>query len=369
MASQISANWNSANGINASLISNRYFYSQSRESNLWGIKSSPYVVLKPKGNGVVDVYKEMYWSNLGDKSEVPQIFVIEKELQYGTWATQLGNLLTQANNLLGGGSGINNSSVDTFVQLYAAENTGFYYNFPWLLKNGDSIRAIENTWESTQGLGDFLTGASPSMGDNVIGKVLGSAVGAVIGSYTPGFGFEDTKQYSATTQQSITISFPLYNTIDLESAFNHFSFVNLFTFQCLKTRTSLMSYIPPKIYEVDANSIGGVYMAAAVVSNFKVDSIGTTRRMSEWSGFGPQEILIPEAYKVTITFTDLLSQSSNVFAGALGGTKVRVTNADTVLNAGGNFLQTANTELENLGGNLADRTGLTDFLVDKNLVP
>lgn len=331
----VSSDWSSANGINSSMVGNRYFYTESREANFLGITSSPYVVLRPSGNGVVDIYREMYWANLGDKSEVPQIFVTEKELQYGTWATQLGNILKQTDNLFGKG-GANASTVDSFVQLYAAENTGFYYNFPWLLKNGDSIRNIENSWETTQGLGDFFsTSTKGAAGGGVgaaVGSIIGATVGAVVGAYTPGFGFEDTKQYSSTSQQSITITFPLYNTIDIESAFNHFSFVNLFTFQSLKTRTSLMSYIPPKIYEVDAYSVGGVYMAAAVVSNFKVDSIGTTRRMTEWAGFGPKEILIPEAYRISITFTDLLSQSSNVFAGALGGTKIKVTDGGDVFN-------------------------------------
>jgi hypothetical protein len=333
------------------LSSNRYYYSETKTASLFGVSSSPYVKLKPSGDGLVDVYETMYWSNLGNKTEVPRIFVTEKELQYGTWATQLSNLLTQLDNLLGRG-GTTNSNIDSFVQLYAAENTGFYYNFPWLLKNGDSIRNIENTWQSTQGLGDFLTSGSVGKTDNFAAKAIGSIAGAVIGSVTPGFGFEDTKQYGSTSPQSVTISFPLYNTIDLESAFNHFSFVNLFTFQCLKTRTSLMSYIPPKIYEVDGGSLGGLYMAAAIVSNFKVDSIGTTRRMTEWSGFGAGEVLIPEAYKVTITFTDLLSQSSNVFAGALGASKIHVATGANPFTGetGARIIEGGRTALENAGG-------------------
>jgi hypothetical protein len=366
----ISSDWSSANGINTSNIGNRYFYTESREANFLGITSSPYVVLKPSGNGVVDVFREMYWANLGDKSEVPQVFVTEKELQYGTWATQLGNILKQTDNLFGKG-GANASTVDSFVQLYAAENTGFYYNFPWLLKNGDSIRNIDNQWETSQGLGDFFSTSTKNTGGiaGAIGSIAGAVVGAAVGAFTPGFGFEDTKQYSSTSQQTITISFPLYNTIDIESAFNHFSFVNLFTFQCLKTRTSLMSYIPPKIYEVDAYSVGGVYMAAAVVSNFKVDSIGTTRRMTEWAGFGPKEILIPEAYRITITFTDLLSQSSNVFAGALGGTKIKVTDGGDVFNdirgTGNNILQGIDTRMGQLGGYVEEKTGVAGYVLDK----
>jgi hypothetical protein len=340
----------SASGIATAMASNPYFTTEAKQVNIGGLTSSSYVVLRPKNgsSSVVDVYRSMAWSNLGKKDEVPQVFVTEKELQYGAWATQISNLIEQGANLY------NNGRVDSFVQLYAAKNTGFYYNFPWLLKNGDNIRSIENSWNSIQGLGDFLSSSAKSS-DSTAGKIFGAAVGISTGLFTPGFGFEDTKQYESTSQQQLTITFPLYNTIDLELAFKHFSFVNLFTFQNLKTRTTLMSFIPPKIYEVDAYSVGGIYMAAAVVSNFKVDSIGTTRRMSEWTQFGPREILIPEAYRVTITFTDLLSQSSNVFAGALGGNKIQVTNAGAPIAAAADTI--TNFAEENLPTLAVNTTG------------
>jgi hypothetical protein len=74
-------------------------------------------------------------------------------------------------------------------------------------------------------------------------------------------------------------------------------------------------------------------MAAAYISNLKIDSIGTTRRMTDFSTFGPTEIIIPEAYKITITFTDLVSPSANIFAGTLGGSKIEVTNIDPTIQA------------------------------------
>jgi hypothetical protein len=318
----VASNQGFSSGINAAMVENEYFSAHSEkiiDSKL--LRSSPYTVLKPK-NGMVDVHADMYWSNMGNKSEVPNVFVIERELKYGAWAAELANILK-----LGGQIGTN-TDVDTFMQLYAAEETGFYYNFPWLLKSGDNIRSIENSWSSITGLTKALTTSSKSNSKDagLLDTIIPAAIGVATGAITPGFGFEETKQYDGTSQQTLTVSFPLYNTIDIRSALRHFNFVNLFTFQNLKTRTSLMSYIPPKIYTVDAYSLGGIYMSAAYVSNFKVDSIGTTRKMTEWGIWGNAGVLIPEAYKVTITFTDLLSQSSNVFAGTLGGNKVQVTN-------------------------------------------
>jgi hypothetical protein len=324
-----------SSGVNSSFTGNKYFTAEDKNFNFLNINNSAYTVLKPQGGkAVVDVWRDMYWSNLGDKSEVPQIFVTEKELQYGSWATQLSNLLTEGGNFLSQiANASNGKNMDVFLQLYNAKNTGFFYNFPWLLKNGDNLRSITSSWDNAQGMASLFGGSGSNTKSTTTGDIIGAGVGAVAGALTPGFGFEDTKQYASTSQQVLSITFPLYNTLDLESAFRHFSFVNLFTFQNLKTRTSLMTYIPPKIYEVDSYAVGGIYMAAAYVSDFKVDSIGTTRAMSDWYAYGPSNILMPEAYKVTIQFTDLLSQSSNVFAGTMGGVKVQITDAAEVTQA------------------------------------
>jgi hypothetical protein len=315
-----------ANGINQAM-NNPYFTAEQIDKAFLGM-STPYVNLKPKGgNSIrVDVWNDMYWTTADDNEETPAIFVEEKVLQFGTWATQMANLLTETSNFAYNPATSKSFTTDTFLNLYAATPTGFSYNFPWLLKSGDNIRSINNSWGESKGLGDMLGNMSGG-GDSKKGDIIGSMVGLGIQAMTPGFGFEDTKQYNSTDAQSLTITFPLYNTLDLPSAYKHFSFVQLFTFQNLKTRTSLMSFIPPKIYNVDSYAVGGIYMAAAYVSNFKVDSIGTTRAMSDWYSNGADNILMPEAYKVSITFTDLLSQSSNVFAGTMGGKKITITNA------------------------------------------
>ena len=339
-----------ASGINQTM-NNPYFTAKQENKGFLNM-STPYVNLISKGK-VVDVWGDMYWTTADDTEETPAIFVQEKVLQYGTWATQLANILTETNNVIGGNPNASGShTTDTFLNLYAATDTGFNYNFPWLLKSGDNIRSITNGWSKSEGLGGML-GSMAGGGDSKGGDTIGSMVGLGIQAMTPGFGFEDTKQYGTTDDQSLTISFPLYNTLNLESAYKHFSFVQLFTFQNLKTRTSLMSFIPPKIYTVDSYAVGGIYMAAAVVSNFKVDSIGTTRAMSDWYSYGTNNILMPEAYKVSITFTDLLSQSSNVFAGTMGGKRITITNAQSPIEA----LKNAPTAIANGSKQLANGAG------------
>jgi hypothetical protein len=344
-------------GIGKAFSSNKFFTVDYKQMSIFGFDNlaKPYPKLTPKGGGVVDVVNTMYWKNNGSTDEVPSVWVTERELKYGMWTANLLQFIEQGTNFFSGLFG--DKSVDTYLQLYASEKTGFSYNFPFLLKNGDNIRTVSNEWSKASGLGDALKGAAGA-GSGAMGKyanVGGAVVGAAIGTITPGFGFEETYQYANTNLNEVTVTFPLYNTISLESAFDHYTFVQLFTFQNLKTRTSLMTYIPPKIYTVDTFSLGGVYMAAAFVSSFKIDSIGTTRKMKDFSKFGPSEILIPEAYKVSITFRDLVSQSSNIFAGAIGGSKIEVSNISpqvkSTVGLAENFINT------NIGGNLQSLGG------------
>jgi hypothetical protein len=271
-------------------------------------------------SGLIDIKNKLRWKNYGSTDEVPSIIATEYELEYGTWARNIAALFnvggSVVNNLLGGiGDG---SKVDPYIQMYASKKTGFTYNFPWLLKNGDNIRTISSSWGE-----NATSGAIRGIVD--VGRTIGGSVAAGIMGAT-NVGFEQIQEYKETTAQELTISFPLYNTGTVGEIFDHYSFVSLFTFQNLKTRTSLMTYIAPKLYSLDSGGLGGVYWPVAYVSNLKIDSIGTTRNLSDFGGFSNQGILVPEAYKVTITFKELLPQSSNIFAGSIGGKKIQVTN-------------------------------------------
>jgi hypothetical protein len=327
-----------AAGVNAAFASNKFFRAEEKTTSPGGISlGNGYVVLKPKGGevGIVDVLNTMKWKNNGSNDEVPSIWATEFELKFGTTATNLVQLLTQGKNVyqvlknkfLTGDNP--NASLDTFLTMYASNRTGFAYNFPYLNTNA-GLKKVTNNWGAEKSLLESIgSGGESSAGSKL--DMVASVAGAATSFFTPKFGFEEVQSFQGTSQQSLTISFPLYNTIDIDSAFDHYSFVNLLTFQNLKTRTTMMSYIPPKIYTVDSFSLGGIYMAAAYISDLSIESIGTTRKMDIFKDFGSREVLIPEAYKITITFTDLVSQSSNVFAATMGAKKVDVISINKTL--------------------------------------
>lgn len=276
--------------------------------------------LKPGSfGGNIDVVNKFRWSNsVSDKTEVPSITLTEYELAFGTWFTNLVRVAQGISNA------VQKGTLDPYIPLYNVADTGgtgFKYRLPYLLGDGGKIRDIKNQWsEFSGGINNmFDTGKD---GDGGFFNKIGQGVGFAIGAISPGVGFEQLYEYKNTALETITVTFPLYNTISLEDAKLNFDFVNLITFQNLKSRTSFLTFVPPKIYTVQtSNCLGGLYWPVAIISNIAVESIGTTRELRE---FGGTPLLIPEAYKVSLSIMQLVPNSSNIFEGAIGGQKVNV---------------------------------------------
>jgi hypothetical protein len=280
------------------------------------------------GDGYIDIVKDFYWKNnvSNNIDEVPSVTLKEYTLKYGMWANNLASIINQATQFAS-----NKTNLDPYSTLYFGEPTGFNYRLPYLLKSGSSIRGdVSNKWsEISNPIGDIL-GAVPVVGSSLkrAGDLIQTQVQNAANFLTPGYGAEKVYNFAGTTPKSILITFPLYNTYNEESAMRNFSFVNLLSIQNLKTRTSYLTYIPPKLYTVDSNLLGGIYIPVAFISNLKIDSIGTTRKINEYTADNSRNgVLIPEAYRVSISLTEILPESSNIMMGALGGDKVQVFNA------------------------------------------
>lgn len=281
----------------------------------------------------VDVFSNHYWRNNKNSNpyETPSVVLTEYSLRFGTTVTNIAQAFKFTNDLYQYAA--NSEYIDPYQTLYYGDPTKFKYVLPYLIKDGDSIRGTtNNNWTKIQGVGGFINDVQKQLesGGGDISKaiaegIVGIKAGvSVLESTVAGFGLEDTYKFNNTNRKRIKISFPLYNTFDVKSAFDNFSFVTLFGLQNLKLRTTWLTYIPPKIYSIDGIGIGNLYMPAAYVSSYNISSIGTTRRLSEYGLDGYGGILIPEAYKVDIEFTELVPESTNIMTGSLGGDKVNV---------------------------------------------
>jgi hypothetical protein len=298
-----------------------FFYINTVTTTTKGVTVS-YPKAEPNSLGtVLDVLNKFRWKNSGSVAEVPSLFLTEYSLDYGSYSANIARLLEGVSQAAAG-------SLDPYQVLYQADLTGFHYNLPYLVKPGTTLRgSISNSWkDSTQDIGNMAQDAFKAVGGGEAYKLLAGAAETVAGFIAPGYGAEPVQAFNNTNPNEITISFPLYNTTSISEMMDNYSFVSLLQFQNLKTRTSFLSYIPPKIYTVDGLADGGVYMPAAYISNLSIDSIGTTRSLKELGGVSSNAgaTLIPEAYRVTITLKELIPQSSNIMYGVMGGKKVEV---------------------------------------------
>ena len=303
-----------------------FFTLEPRTSKILGTDFTYKVARPAGGTNVIDVHGTFDWKNPGKVDEVPGLVLVEKQLDYGIWTSNLMRLLANASNVA-------NQTGDPYGALYAASNTGFVYALPYLIQPGSSIRGeISNTWSdiSSEQSWSGMMGALPVVGGLMqAGYKRATEIAECVGNIvSPGVGYEPIKVFSGTQPRTIQITFPLYNTVSIESANNNFSFITLLGLQNLKTRTSFATYLPPKIYEVSTDDEGSVYMPFAYISRLDIQSIGTTRAIFDHGntvqGSGGRRV-VPEAYKVNISLTELLPDSANIYSAGLEGRAVKVT--------------------------------------------
>jgi hypothetical protein len=319
--------------------------------------------------GYINILNNFTWNTEGGQvDEVPYLLVKEKELNFGQVVQNITGYL-DAGYTGFGSNNVQNGQVNTgsydrndpYAIPYSAHDTDFTYVFPHLIKSETSLRGeIKNTWGKSDIFGSTVGAAGGAVAGFLgAGKAYNKASSFLakeaVGS---GVSLEDIVLYSKTNAKTLNVTFPLYNTFSEKSAIMNYDFVNLFSLQNLKMRTSFYTIIPPKIYTIESPGQGGVYMPAAYVSYFDIKSIGTTRFMNtgqysdQASNYqyydsnnpgannlgtgtaGSNGRLIPEAYRVEIHFTELIPQSSNILWGALGGQKINVTNNTTATQTG-----------------------------------
>jgi hypothetical protein len=295
---------------------NYFHINPNTQTEILKIKGFNFPSAVPSGTSTVNVLNNLRWCNSGSIEEVPGLILEEFSLDFGAWTASLARLAQAATQVAEQGA-----SSDPYTILYPGTPTGFKYILPYLINSGSIRGSISNSWdEEKDTISELLKSKFPTM--SKVAETVG-------GSISPGFGAEKVQRYTSTSPRVITISFPLYNTVSVEDANNNFSFISLFGFQNLKTRTGFLTYMPPKIYSVSMLEEGGIYMPAAMVEKFDVESIGTLRSMSDFGNalFGANtsgKRLVPEAYKVTISLKELIPQSSNIMAGEIGESRVKV---------------------------------------------
>jgi len=120
---------------------------------------------------------------------------------------------------------------------------------------------------------------------------------------------------SSSTSTDITVTFPLLNTLSFDGAVKNYQLLWLLAFQNKPYRETKTVVNPSKIYRVYIPGIK--YMHYAHISNLSVDFMGVRRTvripMPTVAGTPSQvNVVMPDAYKVSITFKSLTTDMGNL---------------------------------------------------------
>lgn len=294
-------------------------------------------VIKPRGNGLKDVVKQYPWtiSNSFLKSDVPYIQLKEHEITGGQIMTQVNfyalgvfqtskDLINKAINSGGESADV----LDVYKEIFPRNPTGFRYKFPYFAKAYYELNTP--TWQQFDkigtSLGQITSGtkqASKSLGGRA--RILEEAVdiASAIGGFAsqaaitglqaiyPSVGISDRPRiFTSHTERTVNIEFPLFNTVSSGAWLRNKDLIHLLAWQNLFNKRNFITGTPPVWYEVYVP--GTYYSVASCVTQLKVENLGNTRLMNH----GGINFVVPDAYQVSISLTEMAQPSRNQFQAA-----------------------------------------------------
>ena len=256
-----------------------------------------------------------------------------------------------------------NRTLNAYTGLYAIEPTGWKYIMPFLTDanmtspqnqwgepSGQAAAALGKFGEAIMGSGttpeagvaqategEVASGATESTDAKgadiaaLIGKITGKTIKAGVAgvdlalALTPGAKLaEAPKSFNGTNMDQVTVSFYLYNTQNFEQIKQNWEFCYLFTYQNLPNRKGVNLLDPPCLYKVLIP--GYKQLPLCYVSDLKVENVGGVRLVDIDNDLlidqvdkhisSPSVKMIPEAYKISISFSSVLYNTRNIFSFA-----------------------------------------------------
>lgn len=211
--------------------------------------------------------------------------------------------------------------------LYITKPTGFKYALPYMQ---DKYIETTNSFggESGEGVNTGIL-ETVSEGARLIGDFLGDIQGNKI--FAAGRMIEQPEGFTFSgREKSYTVSFPLFNTKDYAEIIKNWQFLFLLNYQNTPNRLTRDLIDPPCIYE--AYLPGVWYSPYCCVTNLTVDYVGGRREMElpvpyvgeadspaadadaaeTWIKQKKKiRTIVPDAYNVTVTLTELFAGSQN----------------------------------------------------------
>lgn len=298
--------------------------------------------------GVINVLKDYRWtlSKHKDREDVPYIWLkefnsnesqVQKQLQY------YSQLLPSRFGAAAGTASLA-EPLDIYREIYPHSDTENCYQYILPYFNKTNLDLSTPNWSPIEPAGAALQSAATQFAGWAGGKVFGEAAEKVAGGISstldaittagtiaaqaqyPVVGALDRPRiFSQHSERTITVSFPLFNTVDPNEWKANQKLVHTLMNQNLMYKTNYVTGVPPVFYDVFIP--GQYYCWASCVTNLNVENLGNMRVIDS--------TIVPDAYQVTVSFTEMVLPSKNQFdarftgEASFGKVNVSVTGAST----------------------------------------
>lgn len=280
-------------------------------------------ILKPRAkNFTVDIVNDFAWtlSPKESREDVPYAHLIEYQQKAGQLIAGMAYYYLLYNQGILNPFNTDEDPASSYKYKFIADPTGWSYRFPYFSKqhttrkNSFGYEQSDNPFSSLMNIGSQLISFNRGLigGAGGFGRVAGTAaaigtgaqaVKALADSAIAGkINFEHPKNWSSTSEESITITFQLANTQSIDDVHNNRRFAHLFRHNNTPSRKNFAIVDPPVIYSLIIPDI--IHMPACYVSDLQITSLGNTRILNGKT--------IPEAYGFSITLTSLFMPTRNI---------------------------------------------------------
>jgi len=324
--------------------------------------------LRPKeGSKQIHVVKDYPWtpSNVSTSyHEIPYIRLIEYFTNESMVAKALGDFLGITEQGAKAALGIKGEETGRTLAPYDKifkkdDPTNFSYWFPYFNKN--SFELNTPNWQKIDGVGEAIKKGSGFFGDAVkqftsaaIDVAQAGASAALAWQYAGVGIFDRPRLFAGHSERQITVSFPLYNTINAQDWIKNRDLIYLLMSQNHYNKRDMITGVPPVFYDIYIP--GQYYCYAAAMTDIKVENLGNVRLMHG-------EYIVPDAYQITLTLSEMTMPSKNQFQAVIDGQARSFVNSSSILTKTGK--STGQMDMETTARNEKERKEAVKAGLDK----